>query len=875
MKDYFAEEIGNVAVQDAPKDYFAEEVAKPMFSTVEEAQKANAKAQGEQALLAREAQHPYQTAIAKTGEQFPLYFNKALNTATANIPEIIANKLGGTLNPSQKELANNPIAAGTADAIGFMAPGGAPMRAIQAAEVVTNPLTRAVIQGAGAMATQLPTKDRSVDEYNAGIATGGVFGAAGRGVEKVAHGAIQEGAKATAGRIHDYLVKLPVGSFKFGKNPIKVAADEGIIANNMAEYEQMAAARLKERSAQLEGAIQNSDKTINISDMVNNHLDEAKRKLAGSLKDRTSAIDELNTVRENLNAQYGDLTSVPVQDALKLKRQLADDFPFTQESKGDITTKATHKIYHDINSAVEQAHPEIAELNERVSGLIDIKNAARNRNAVESRNNPLGLMARLGAAGSFVGGSAMGHSAEGVIGALGIIGFEKAIQSPVVLTRVAKALSMMSMDDKSKVFAAFPKLKASVIKVDPRDVEIMAGKDYPVARTPIRTKAEFAQQAALEGPAGAEGLPAPVQRMGLPNLSAEGRYNSFREKPIITPATGAGESVIPMRESFTPERMPINDLEKHIQNRYELGASQKELDALETLYAKRVAGEPVSYTPIPSNKSLPKDSPEVVKSLLKETKKQPEGDVRGQIIRSRNSAYNQQSDTGSAGAVRPNPSGSTQIPRKVEQAPGQGATTQAGEPGKTSTVIPSKKLLGSIGAITGGIAMSSNADASTNKIIQKQEGGKQVRKGTLISNRGIERPTINEFNKATGKNYDINKLNQSQTDEIYNWYFKGFKVPETGHPAFDTIVKDAAFHWGKNGALKMVQSVIGVTPDGKWGKKSEAAFDEWINSKSLEEAAREITNKQRRYMKTRPNYEQNKNGWKNRLKKMERLLTEV
>jgi hypothetical protein len=568
---------------------------KQMFSSEAEGRAASKKAESFRKQAAFEA-----SPVGFPVTQGLAAINRGINVATMNLPENLANIAGYTT----QAITESDISKSVGEAAGFVAPTGAPMKVIKAAEIIKNPLTRSVVQGAGAMATQLPTEERGVGEYATGVAVGGGIGLAGRGVEKVAEGAIQEGAKAVSGRIHDYLIKLPTSAFKFAKNPIKVASDESIVAGNMGEYEKLATERLATRQSQLEAAIQDSDKSVDISEMVQSHFNSAKRSLSESFKPSQARqkLEELDEVMESIYKRYGDLKNVPIQDAIKIKRQLADDFPFTQEGAGDMTTKAAHKVYHDINKFVEEAHPEIAELNERVSGLIDIKNAARNRMVVESRNNPLGLVARLGATGAAAFGIGIGHSAEGIISALGIMGVEKAMQSPAVLTRIAKALSVMSADDKAKVIASYPKLakKLPVIKVDPRDVDIIPGNRMP--------------STSVVQPEAAPDIIETTGRVVVPELPAsrkpalpkpEPEYLKERAQygaPVTSPDPKAirmrseaqGEPII-AGESVTPERMPMDKLEQHIEARYEAGASQRELDALETLYAKRVAGEKVPY----------------------------------------------------------------------------------------------------------------------------------------------------------------------------------------------------------------------------------------------------------------------------------------
>lgn len=606
MRDYYAEEMGATAVATAPvKDFFAEEVGNtPMFKTEAEGRAAMQKAQEEQAktdIAAKEAGNiPKQVVSQLLGGA-----NRAINAATLNIPENLMNKAGFT-GYAQNE---DPFIKSAGEAVGFLAPGGAPMRVIKGAEVIANPLIRNVVQGASAMATQLPTADRGVEDYAAGIGIGAAGGVLGRGVEKVAEGAIQQSAKGVSGRIHDYLLKLPTGAFKFGKDPVKVAADEGIVAGNMAEYEQLAGQRLKERSAQLEAAVQNSNKTVNVREMVDTHLDSAASKLEGSLKDRTAKIEELNTVRANLEAQYGDLTKLRVQDAIRLKRQLADDFPFTQEGAGDITTKSVHKIYHDINKFVEDAHPEIAQLNERVSGLIDIKNAARNRSAVEMRNNPVGLVGRLAGVGAAGLGIGAGAPVEGVIAGLGIMGIEKAIQSPAVLTRLAKSLSALSGSDRMKIMEVFPELR-TVIKVDARDVEIIQKPSVGKAPAVIPRRQKIESFPVTEP--GQTALPGKEQvipalggtevRLGLPNLPAEGVYKGVRS-PAIRLGSESGEGVIPMGQK------PLT---------IEQGASQTPVRPLVEEQGETII--PIKKTPTPILKKIEK---ELKKDAATSTSKNP------------------------------------------------------------------------------------------------------------------------------------------------------------------------------------------------------------------------------------------------------------
>lgn len=374
----------------------------------------------------------------------------------------------------------------------------------------------------------------------------GVIGAGvtfGGGKAFQALGNTTKGMRDVSGRIHNWIVKSPLKAYNYGKNPAEVMQKEGITANTITDYAEKAGDRLSQRSRELEDAVAGSDKTIDATDIIDSHLNAAESKMTGSLKDRSSQLAELETVKTNLSKQYGNLSKLPVQQAIKLKRQLADDFPFTNETRNDFATKAAHKIYHDLNDAVELQHPEIADLNQRVSGLIDITKAAQNRMAVEARNNPIGLISTIlgvGVAGGAAGG-ATGHNP--IESGIGTILAAKALTSPAVMTRVANALSKMADVDKVNLFKAAPWFKGVAKKAE----ELNSSKVHiPEVLGPEKI--------------GYQGAP-----LGLPNLSAEkgGFRNTVTGKPMGF--EGSGETIygdIPDNMKFKPANTGLNPPEK-------------------------------------------------------------------------------------------------------------------------------------------------------------------------------------------------------------------------------------------------------------------------------------------------------------------------
>ena len=336
----------------------------------------------------------------------------------------------------------------------------------------------------------------------------------------------------TSGRIYDQIAKLPTKAFAYGKDPLGVLAQEKMVANNISDFSQTADARLAQRTQQLNGAINNSDAIVNIQDPVNSIIKQAQTASSSSLQDRTDLQNALTTLQSKLPA---NLNKMSLPQAVALKRQLADDFPFSpmeaQGTTNNLMAKVGHQIHHAINDQIDAVAPEVSDLNDRVSSLIDISKAARNRYAIESRNNPVGLI------GTILGSAAAGgviHGVEGAAGGLGTLALYKAMSSPAVLTRVASALSSMSDVDKINLFKSVP----GFMDVAQKAVQSAGAVPSEVAGNLAGT------DMAAVGKASAEPMvtsrPAPNVSTGQPNWPSpniqtptgpmEGEYQSFNPK---------------------------------------------------------------------------------------------------------------------------------------------------------------------------------------------------------------------------------------------------------------------------------------------------------------------------------------------------------
>lgn len=373
-------------------------------------------------------------------------------------------------------------------------------------------------------ATNIEALGQGTLSAGANFVGGKVLGAAGKAISD-----IPKNLRGVSGRISDWIVKLPKNSFSYSKDPLAVFSKENIVANTIGDYSKKAGELLEQRVAELNQAVSSNPKFIDISNMFSGKIQAARNLAKSSLKDRKELMGAIDDFQSGVAKQYGDLRKLSVPDAVRLKRQISDDFPFSalesKSSTNNLLSKIGHEVHHNINEAIEKVAPEITELNQRVSGLIDIKDAARNRMIVESRQNPIGLIGTLlgmGAAGGVYGQATGQNPIEtGIKTAL----ITKAVSSPFVLTRVAKALSRMADVDKINVLKAFPFLQRAGNKDIEKQVQpILARLGYEPAPP------KYLQERAN----------APIQSMGveapMPDLRNPVAMGSVEQAPKALPA---------------------------------------------------------------------------------------------------------------------------------------------------------------------------------------------------------------------------------------------------------------------------------------------------------------------------------------------------
>jgi hypothetical protein len=312
--------------------------------------------------------------------------------------------------------------------------------------------------------------------------------------------------------------------------------------------------------------------------------------------------------------------------------------------------------------------------------------------------------------------------------------------------------------------------------------------DIRGGQKPIRLGSMVPEEAPMLPPGGLNRLPfiseaTPVRMQ--PNRTVKGSGFTFNPR---TAATGRDVSASQraqrttgrMIEEFSP--VQVEQLENEAQNIMLRADTAQErmrmlMQAREYLKGKMTQSEAQRYKgdfqdlsvkwatgkPIPGIKKVSSDAyakdkiktltegDEVVESLQKETKRQPAGEVLGEIERSSDPVYNRPPQAGGSGGVGSNSSQGATLPSKTGSKAREGVPPPNDEPGKASTSstrINPKNLAIATTAGVGGVSMATESDAASghkidHSFIDEREGYSakpyvpKYRSGKVIDNSGV------------------------------------------------------------------------------------------------------------------------------------------
>jgi rare lipoprotein A len=802
MKDYFAEEVGNVAT--APKDYFAEEIEKApekmvggIFGKVPE----SAYNQGERNILGNIFERP--GAAIRSALQGKGYVEGAVNPT--NVPTFqelaiqasqqttspIANAALGMI-PSTLGLAADMVTSPT-DVLTSVIPGLKPVQMAGKVIASTKP-AQAITKIATTPIEQLmrPTSEQLSQRVSKVVKDG---------VEKAIRPSVigkktatQQASyfKKAESVVNDVLDNKPNleivdkdGSLVVGRNPESLneaLQAVGQTKENMFEtYSPMIKKASAEGATVDGGAIARKLRSFAAQEDVqiaNPSLVKYATDMADNLDGRVISLDTAEATAKRFNAMLkekyhqakltgADVSSAHVDDMVLryLRNEIAD-----KAGVGDFKRRygALSEFEGDL------AKRAIVAGRQNKVGLVDsiasIESGADIAGAVAMSaftGNPmwLGLAVRgIGAkaAGSIIKGI---NSPDANISRM-FKNVEKLRSTPVRLTpaeavtRSTPFLKEGAVDAniKEPVAGALPDNSAL------REYSVPPAPQGQITGTPIRSVGYTPSDAVPTGNLN------PEQRIGIGySRSAEGQGRpqpqpyagneygvtgkKINKKQLNITSSGAENPAINMPQS-------IDDLERYIQSRYEAGASQNELDMLETHFAKQEArvekGLPLQKTP----KVI-----ESVKSQLKTATPEELNVAKSKADIAGSSGNNPQVEAGGQKDSSSTNRRGTSIPRASDRF----SSTESSQPELKS------KLPIIAGATATGIALSSEAHADTPKY---KVGDKQT----------TEASTYGWGEKLNDKTYDGKKFDPMDVTAAMRNVPMGSKVKVTDKKTGKSVV---------------------------------------------------------------------------------------
>jgi hypothetical protein len=458
-KDYFdnvvAPKINNQEdIPLASKEFFGGELQKPITRNEEISLEQGATPVGNVI-----------SAMKETGSDLATIPSNFVNQALYNAPRSLEKKITGTNSVPYEP--NSPVAHGLAHIAGVAGAIVSPINKIGLAAKGAG-LGAKVVGGAVQGALYSPDDFTDVGARGLGAIAGGVLGSAVHGAEKWKTG-LQSGAE----RIYNSIIAPLKKDFAYAKNPGRGLREEGMTWNNYDEAKTKVSDALEQRTSELHQTFAGNPSKIEVRSGIDGVLKNAENDAART--NNQSMFDNVEKIRdllENVKAPGVDeagnraivstgarnLDEMSLKEALELKRRIGDITNYTGNPSDIKPLNAVkQQLYRVVKNKMEEVAPETQAINERIADLIGAKNAMVHREAIENRRALLGITEIVSGAGGLIS-SFSGHTAEGLLGAIAMIGLKNASKNPAVMTRLAKLMNNMSEADIRNVLAKAPQL---------------------------------------------------------------------------------------------------------------------------------------------------------------------------------------------------------------------------------------------------------------------------------------------------------------------------------------------------------------------------------------------------------------------------------
>jgi hypothetical protein len=294
----------------------------------------------------------------------------------------VAHMASGATNPTNLEIAGAAVAAPEIVGPALLAHGGYGV-AKNAADIAEKGLNPENAEGLFTSGAEAAGGAGSIGEIPKG---GGLTGPLRQTLaEKTVGGLVRKPPLAT------------MQDIKFGRDPARAIAKEGIVAPSKEALVQKIDGRIGELSDALEQQLQNHPNAgahIDAEPIIDKHVDRAVQdaKKVGN----QGAVNRLEALRTALKSEYGPLQGNP-HEMNNLKRSIGDAgsqlgaFKATDPLEASAAS-AMGDIYSDLKNEVNKAIPEGKAINERIADLIGAKTGVARNIALKENVSPFSVL---------------------------------------------------------------------------------------------------------------------------------------------------------------------------------------------------------------------------------------------------------------------------------------------------------------------------------------------------------------------------------------------------------------------------------------------------------------------------------------------------
>ena len=355
----------------------------------------------------------------------------------------------------------NVVRSGAVATTRRLAPGALPAveRGLTAArgvvpKAIEGGLAAAGFKASSNIAEEKPITEDTFSAFLLGAGTIAGFSGAGAVKDK----ALQSVSNLDS-RIINSLIKPGKNAFSYGKNPGRGVAQEGITASSLDDLGTKVTARKQAVGQELEQTLANNPGSINVSDTLS-VIDDAITDASKFPDTNAALITRLNTLKNDLSNRFGTAKSMTPAEAAAAKREIGQLAKWTGNASDDeVINATTQKVYGKINDQINDAVPDVADLNNRYGNLLAAEKAIQYRTQAQEKLNLLGLGDLITGLGVTAPAAIALGNIPGALAGLSVVAVKKALSSVRGKTTMAKWFSKADPAAKKALIEKIPVLR--------------------------------------------------------------------------------------------------------------------------------------------------------------------------------------------------------------------------------------------------------------------------------------------------------------------------------------------------------------------------------------------------------------------------------